>query len=77
MTITNRSIEPWGVVVLTILAGLCQALPLAATTIVAVRVDSMVVIAADSFQLDLGRRQDAERSCKIVRVGNSAAAAAG
>ena len=67
-----------GVLALTILAGLYQAVSVGATTIVAIRVDSMVVLAADSFQIDMGGQQAAERSaCKIVRVGNSAAASAG
>ena len=76
--ITQRSRRSHGIVALTILATLCQAASASATTIVAIRVDSMVVLAADSFQLDLGGQQAAERSaCKIVRIGNSAAAAAG
>ena len=69
--------QSWGIVLLTMLAVLCQAMSLDATTIVAVRVGSTVVIGADSFQLDIGR-QAAERSaCKIIRVRNSAAASAG
>jgi hypothetical protein len=76
--IERLSMHPAAVVALTILAGLWQAPSASATTIVAIRVDSMVVLAADSFQLDLGGQQAAERSaCKIVRVGNSAAASAG
>ena len=76
--IRRRSVRSRGVVALTILAALSHAVPVGATTIVAIRIDSMVVLAADSFQLDLGGQQAAERlACKIVRAGNSAAAAAG